>query len=65
MGQYTIRVSKIGDVKIDAEGFVGESCENATRAVELAMQGVTTNKDHKPEYHESEQGERQKQAARF
>lgn len=65
MGTYTMKISKLGDIKIDAEGFVGESCENATKAVELALAGKQESKDHKPEYYESEAGEREKSVQRF
>jgi len=62
MGQYTIRVDKLGDTKIDAEGFVGESCKDATAAVELALAG-TTKTEHKPEFYDTETGEKDKNLA--
>lgn len=62
--QIKITVSPIGDTKIDAEGFVGESCESATKALEIALAGGNTKKDHKPEFYESE-GQRETQNLRF
>ena len=52
MAHYTIIIDKLGDTKIEAEGFTGTACENATQAVELALAGKEVSKDHKPEYYE-------------
>lgn len=52
-GKYTVKVSKLGDVKIEAEGFTGTSCKDATEAMEMALAGKDSNTDYKPEYYES------------
>ncbi len=45
-----IIVSPTGDIVIDALGFKGADCEQATRYLEQAL-GVVGQKDKKPEYH--------------
>ena len=45
-----ILVSPIGDIQIDAVGFKGADCEQATRFLEEAL-GVISNRVKKPEYH--------------
>jgi hypothetical protein len=44
-----ITVSPIGDIQIDAIGFKGSGCEQATKVFEEAL-GVTAKKVKKPEY---------------
>lgn len=44
-----ITVSTTGDVSIDALGFKGSGCEQATKFLEEAL-GVTAQKVKKPEY---------------
>jgi hypothetical protein len=44
-----IIVSPKGDISIDAVGFKGPACENATRALEEAL-GVVQRRNKKPEY---------------
>jgi hypothetical protein len=45
-------VSPVGDIQIDAVGFKGADCEQATRFLEEAL-GVISNRVKKPEYHAS------------
>ena len=45
-------VSPQGDIVIEAVGFKGTDCEQATRFLEEAL-GVLTNKSRKPEYHQA------------
>jgi hypothetical protein len=47
-----IIVSPNGEVQIDAIGFKGADCEQATRFLEEAL-GVVGLKTKKPEYHAS------------
>jgi hypothetical protein len=46
-----IIVSPIGKISIDAVGFKGPDCEQATRFLEEAL-GVVGQKIKKPEYHQ-------------
>jgi len=45
-----IIISPKGEVSIDAIGFKGADCEQATAYLEQAL-GVVSNKLKKPEYH--------------
>ncbi len=45
-----IRVSPKGEVKIEAEGFAGTSCEAATAPYEKAL-GTPGDREEKPEYY--------------
>ncbi len=49
MKQVIIEVSETGEVKIEAVGFKGNSCDKATEAFEKAL-GVVKGKKRKPEY---------------
>jgi hypothetical protein len=53
MKSITVEVSPEGEVKIEAAGFRGNSCEKATAALEQAM-GLPGKRKHKPEYHAQE-----------
>jgi hypothetical protein len=44
-------VSPIGEVQINAIGFKGSDCEQATKYLEEAL-GVVGNRVKKPEYHQ-------------
>ena len=44
-----IIVSPMGEILIDAVGFQGADCEQATRYLEEAL-GVAGKRDRKPEY---------------
>lgn len=43
-------VSASGELKIDAVGFKGADCEQATKFLEVAL-GIVGQKTRKPEYH--------------
>jgi len=45
-------VSATGEIKIDAVGFKGADCEQATRFLEEAL-GVVNQRSKKPEYHQT------------
>jgi hypothetical protein len=45
-------VSPIGDISIEAVGFKGADCEKATKFLEQAL-GVSTDRQRKPEYHQT------------
>ena len=47
-----IVISPDGAITIDAVGFKGADCDQATRFLEQAL-GVTAAKRRKPEYHQS------------
>ena len=53
-------VSPTGEIKIDAVGFKGADCEQATRFLEEAL-GVVNHRAKKPEYHQSRTAKRQQQ----
>ena len=46
-----ITVSSSGEIKIDAVGFTGADCEQATHYLEEAL-GTVGTKVKKPEYHQ-------------
>lgn len=46
-----VTVQPSGEITIDAVGFKGADCEQATRYLEEAL-GVVGNKQKKPEYHQ-------------
>jgi hypothetical protein len=46
-----IIISPIGEIQIDAIGFKGPDCEQATRFLEEAL-GVVGQKTRKPEFHQ-------------
>lgn len=45
-----VRVSPQGEIQVEAEGFAGNGCEAATRAIEEAL-GRKTSSQRKPEYY--------------
>ena len=45
-------VSPTGEIKIDAVGFKGADCEQATKFLEEAL-GMPTQRQRKPEYHQT------------
>lgn len=63
--RYTVTINKLGDAKVEAEGFVGVSCEDATKAVELALAGKDVRKDYKDEYYEAGEGQHATENLRF
>ena len=55
MGKKVIvKLGKDGSVKVEAEGFVGSSCEDATKFIDDIF-GKPTDKKLKPEYYQEEQ----------
>ena len=50
-----IEVSPEGDVKIEAVGFHGKGCEQATEAIEQAL-GIVGSRKKKPEYNQQSTG---------
>lgn len=46
-----IIIAPSGEIKIDAIGFKGADCEQATKFLEEAL-GVVSQKTKKPEYHQ-------------
>lgn len=53
-----IIVSTAGEIVINAIGFKGADCEQATRFLEQAL-GVVQQKYKKPEYHQQRQNHQQ------
>ena len=51
MKQINVDIAPDGGVEIDAVGFSGPDCEQATRFLEEAL-GRVTQRDRKPEYHQ-------------
>ena len=47
-----IIISSSGEVQIDAVGFQGTDCEQATQFLEQAV-GLTAEKQRKPEFHQT------------
>lgn len=50
MKQVVINFDKFGRATIDAQGFKGKSCEDATQVVEVAIGGAAEKKK-KPEFY--------------
>lgn len=51
MKQVNITIDATGKVSIEAEGFVGSSCDTATAAFEKAFStGAKADKEYKSEY---------------
>lgn len=50
MKSVEVIVSREGTIAIDAIGFTGADCEQATKFLEEAL-GVKTSHQRKPEYH--------------
>ena len=44
-----VRVSPIGEITVEAEGFQGKGCEAATKAIEDAL-GKTKARTRKPDF---------------
>ena len=53
-----IIIGSTGEIKIDAIGFKGPDCEQATKFLEEAL-GVIGQKTKKPEYHQRTQQNQQ------
>ena len=44
-----VRVSSVGEITVEAEGFHGKGCEAATKAIEEAL-GKTKQRTRKPDF---------------
>jgi hypothetical protein len=55
-----VKVALDGGISIDAIGFKGSDCEQATAFLEEAL-GVTSKRKRKVEYHQRKQTRRQQQ----
>jgi len=44
-----VRISAIGEITVEAEGFQGKGCEAATKAIEDAL-GKSRNRTRKPDF---------------
>ena len=58
MKTIEIIITPTGDVSIDAVGFKGNDCEQATKFLEHAL-GANTRRVQKPEYHQQVIGRQQ------
>lgn len=52
--KLNIKISPEGDVEIDAQGFRGPECEEATRDIERAI-GTVQDRKRKDEYYQQPQ----------
>ena len=56
MGKIHVIIDQLGDAKVEADGFVGTTCADATKAIQQALAqgagGVTTI--FKPSWNETE-----------
>ena len=52
MKKITIEIDAAGNVKVEAHGYKGIGCKDATKALEKALGAVTEDKD-KPELYEN------------
>lgn len=53
MKTIDVIVSPVGETRIEAMGFVGSSCQDATRALETAL-GVRQGEQRKAEFYQSQ-----------
>jgi hypothetical protein len=53
-----ITVSPIGDISIEAVGFKGPDCEQATKFLETVL-GTVNTRSRKPEFHQQTTSTRQ------
>lgn len=52
MPKITVKISKLGDSKIEVNGETGTRCVDVTAAVEAALAGTGQTREYKPEYDE-------------
>lgn len=50
MKTIKIHIQKDGSVKVETNGFAGQACENATKALEKAL-GTVGDRKHTDEYY--------------
>lgn len=53
MAKVIMSFDQRGGIKVDAEGFVGTACKDATRVFENAFIGGDRKGEDKPEYYQS------------
>lgn len=54
-----VQFDAFGNTKIDAIGFLGNTCEKATAYVEQALGSTKTSDDKKPEFYSQTTGQTQ------
>jgi len=59
--KITFTIDPLGNPTIDADGFKGTSCKNATEAFEKIFEGGSPNVVEKPEMMESDEIETEEQ----
>jgi hypothetical protein len=59
MGTIKIKISPIGGLDMETEGFTGTACKDATEAIEKALMGdsSTVKSDDKPELFDTGDGQ--------
>jgi len=55
-----VRVSPVGEITVEAEGFQGKGCEAATKAIEDAL-GKPRSRVRKPDFWRQSQSHRNEQ----
>ncbi len=50
----TVEISTTGEMKVEAHGFKGEGCMEATKKLMESMASNTTATDYKPEFYQTE-----------
>ena len=55
MGKIIVTIDPVGRPKWEAEGFVGQSCKDATKCLEDAFMGADMDTDDKPEIYMEEE----------
>lgn len=60
MAQVIITVDSQGLFTIEAQGYAGTSCEQATAALEAAL-GKVEKRDYQPEYHQTSHSQQHSQ----
>lgn len=53
MSQIIITISPDGNYQIEAQGYTGSSCTEATASLERAL-GKAEKRDYKPEFHNAQ-----------
>ena len=56
-----VKIDPMGNATVEADGFQGQGCEDATSAIEKALAGGSgkVERTYKDEWHESEDAETQ------
>ena len=55
-----VRISPIGEITVEADGFQGKGCEAATKAIEEAL-GKPRERTRKPDFWRQSQGHQNQQ----